>query len=191
MNRRKAIGRLLMIGGAGLMAGGGFTWFRYYRKPDLASLDALRPMIDELAETIIPETDTPGAKSAGAGEMIIRLIRECAPRNAQNRFLTGLADVEDYARSRFGQPYLSCNDQQKDAITAHFEVRDRSGKGLRDKAMNKLIGPAFFQTLKKYTVISYCTSMQGATKGLQYDYLPGIYRGIIPLSAGQKCWATS
>lgn len=191
MNRRKAIGRLLLLSGAGLAAGAGFTWFRYYRKPALEELDGFKPMIEELAETIIPETDTPGAKSAGVGEMIIRLVRECTPRNAQNRFLTGLADVQDYARSRFGKPYMDCSETEKDAVTAHFEIRDRTGKSLRDKAMNKLIGPAFFQTLKKYTVISYCTSRQGATRGLQYDYLPGVYRGRIPLAAGQKSWATS
>lgn len=191
MNRRKAIRNILLVGGGGMAVAGGFTWFRFYHKPDLSELDQYKALIEEMAETIIPETDTPGAKSAGVAGFVITMVRECTPVTGQNRFLYGLADVEAHAHSKYGKSYLQCSGPEKNAITAYFEKRDRPYPGIKGKVANRLIGPSFFNTLKKYTVIGYCTSMKGATIGMEYDYIPGVYKGCMSLHPGQKCWATS
>lgn len=190
MNRRKAIRNIFLIGGAGAAATGGFTWFRYYHKPELSDLDQYRQLLDEMGEVIIPETDTPGAKSAQTGAFVIAVIKDCSSRNVQNRFLYGLSDVVGYTKSKYGKTFEQCSASEKGAVIAHFEQRDKPYAGVRGKVMNRLIGPSFFTTLKKYTVMGYCTSMKGATLGLAYDYIPGRYQGCMPLQPGQKGWAT-
>lgn len=190
MNRRKAIRNIFLFSGAGAAAVGGFNFYRFYRTPDLSSLEGHKRLIEELSEIIIPETDTPGAKSAGVAPVIITLVKDCTNRKAQNRFLYGLDDVEDYARSKYGKSFVDCDKAAKIAITGHFEQRDRPWAGIKGKVSRRLIGDSFFITLKKYTLLGYGTSMKGATMGMAYDFIPGQYKGIVPLRPGQKCWAT-
>ncbi len=190
MNRRKAIRNIFLLGGAGAVAAGGFNFYLFYKKPDLTALDGYKKLIEELAEIIIPETDTPGAKSAGVAPVIITLIKDCTNRKAQNRFMYGLEDVEDYAKAKYGKSFVDCDHAAKLAVTGHFEERNRPWAGIKGKVSRRLIGDSFFITLKKYTLLSYGTSMKGATIGMAYDYIPGQYNGVMPLKPGQKCWAT-
>ncbi|CAL1518081.1 gluconate 2-dehydrogenase subunit 3 family protein [Chitinophaga sp. MM2321] len=190
MNRRKAIINIFLYGGAGAAIAGGVGYHHFYKAPDLSKLEQYRVLITELAEIIIPETDTPGARSTGVGDFIITMIRDCTSRKAQNRFMYGLQDVESYTSSRYGKPFAACDQATKINVVAHFEKQGRSYPGIMGKVSGRLIGDSFFMTLKKYTIIGFCTSMQGATKAMAYDYVPGKFQGCIPLQPGQKCWAT-
>ncbi|UPK67112.1 gluconate 2-dehydrogenase subunit 3 family protein [Chitinophaga filiformis] len=190
MNRRKALGNIMLLAGAGAAAWSGIRLGKLYSTPNLGKLQAHAALITELAETIIPATDTPGAKAAGVTPFIIRMIRDCTPRKEQNRFLMGLDEVEDYAKRHYNHSFARCNIEQRLAIADHFERRDRPYKGITGKISHKVMGDPFFVIMKKYTVIGYCSSMEGATRGLVYDYVPGHYAGAVRLKPGQKAWAT-
>ena len=94
MNRRKAIGSLFLLAGAGVASYTGLRFYKLYKTPELASLPHFKTLIDELAETIIPRTHTPGAKDAQVGDFIIRMITDCTSKKEQNTFLYGLHDVD-------------------------------------------------------------------------------------------------
>ena len=47
-------------------------------------------LISELAESIIPQTDTPGAKEAKVPEFISMMMEECYPEEHQQHFKQGL-----------------------------------------------------------------------------------------------------
>lgn len=190
MNRRKAIGSLFLLAGAGAATWSGIRLRNLYNTPDLGKLKAHAALISELAETIIPATDTPGAKAAGVSPFIIRMIEDCTPKKEQNRFMMGLDEVEAYASQHYGHSFVRCSIEQRDAIADHFERRDRPFKGIAGKISHKVMGDPFFVIMKKYTVIGYCTSMEGATRGLAFDYVPGHYAGAVRLKPGQKVWAT-
>ena len=192
MNRRKAIGSLLLLSGAGAAAWAGIRFRNLYSTPSLEKLqhDAYRELITELAETIIPATDTPGAKAAGITPFIIRMVTDCTPKKEQNRFIEGLEEVDAYARNHYKRAFVRCTAEQQAAAAAHFEKRDRPYKGIAGKISHKVLGDSFFVIMKKYTVIGYCTSMEGATRGLAYDYVPGHYTGSVLLKPGQRAWAT-
>lgn len=187
MNRRKAIGSILLLGSA---AYGGKHLYRFFRTPDLGTLPAQKALIAELAEMIIPRTDTPGAKDAAVEDFIILMIKDCTPRKQQNSFLQGLDDVAAYTERHYGCNFINCSSQQRQETMAHFEKRDQPYAGIAGKVSRKLFGDAFFVTLKKYTILGYCTSEPGATKGMAYDFIPGMYHGHLKLQPGQKCWAT-
>lgn len=191
MNRRKAIRNIALITGAGAATAGGFGYFKFFAKPDLSRLEEDKALIDALAETIIPETDTPGAKAAGTGSFIILMLKECTPKTAQNRFLDGLHEVRSYTDSRYGKAFEVCSVAEREAIVAHFEKRDRPMAGTAGKISRRLIGDPFFVTLKRYTILGFCSSQQGATMAMAYDLIPGPYQGCVPLQPGQKCWSTS
>jgi hypothetical protein len=189
MNRRKAISSLLLIAGAGAVTITGIKTGTLYKTPDLVWLQSQLPLIEELAETIIPETDTPGAKTAGVAPFIVTMIKDCAPKKAQNKFLNGLKEVEKRSYSTYQHSFINCTPDQRYTILDYFEERDRPLKGIAGKISFKLFGYSFFSILKKYTVMGYCNSMTGATMGLAYQQTPGRYQGCLPLQNGQKVWA--
>lgn len=178
------------MSGSGAVIMSGFNGYRWFTRPSLRRLPEYKPLIAELAETIIPRTETPGAKDAGVEDFIITMIQDCTPYRVQGRFMEGLEDVEAYTRSQYGLTFSECSKEQRHNVLTYFEKRDRPFPGIAGKAVRKLFGDNFFMTLKKYTVQGYCTSLEGATKGLAYDYVPGRYQGCVTLAPGQKCWAT-
>jgi Gluconate 2-dehydrogenase subunit 3 len=190
MNRRKAITRIFLAGIGGGLAFSGYKWYDWNKTPDIDYLEHHRELISALAETIIPATDTPGAREAGVSDFIVTMIRDCTDRISANKFIDGLKELQHYCQSHFQQPFEKCGGPNQQATLQHFEEKGKPFKGVIGKAQNRWLGKSFFTTLKAYTVEGYCTSEAGATKGLAYLYIPGSYHGCIPLQPGQKAWAT-
>lgn len=190
MNRRKAIWSVFLIGGGAAASWSGYKWYRMSHAPDLGFLDQHKALVADLAETIIPKTDTPGAKDAKVHEFIIVMIKEASDRKTQNSFIDGLKDVMDYAESNFDKPFTQLDASQQREVVKHFQEKGKNFAGLIGKVKNKLLGKSFFTILKEYTVTGYCTSKPGATQALAYDFIPGKYMACMPLAAGQKAWAT-
>ncbi len=70
------------------------------KSPDKNYLLGKKALLTELAETIIPATDTPGAKEAGAVDFMMPMLNECTDTKTLNRFIKGLQDLEAYTHSQ-------------------------------------------------------------------------------------------
>jgi len=190
MNRRKAVFSIFLAGGGAVAAFSGYKWVRMNRAPDLSFLDQHKTMIDDLAEVIIPRTDTPGAKDAGVGEFIVRMIKDASNRHTQNNFIDGLKAVESYVSDKYGRRFSDLNAAQQQEVVTRFRQKGRPFGGIVGKVEHRLLGKSFFTTLRELTVIGYCSSKAGATQGLAYDFIPGTYVSCMPVTANQKAWAT-
>lgn len=189
MNRRKAIYSFLGIG-AFVVAGTTFyKFFKIFREPNLDYLDGYKGLIAEIADTIIPTTDTPGAKDLKIEDQILLLIRDCTDKRVQNNIIYGLDALIDFTHTEYGRTFEQCSQEERIAILTYFEERESMGR-LVGKIMSKIGGDKFIAALKKCTAFSYCTSEKGATMGLAYLPVPGVYKGCFPLEKDQKSWAT-
>lgn len=190
MNRRKAIFSLFAIGTGGLVTYSGYKWYDWNKMPDYEYLSKSGHLIAALAETIIPATDTPGAREAGVQDYIIKYVKDCSTTRCANIFINGLKEVETYAHDQCGKGFAFCPPEKQVELLGHFENYVASGRITR-KVQKFLLGDSFFDLLKEYTVEGYCSSQLGATKGLAYILIPGTYKGCIPAQPGQKAWATN
>lgn len=190
MKRRKAIGSILLVGSATVIGFGGYEWYTLTKNPDKNYLLSKKSLLADLAETIIPATDTPGAKEAGAIECMMRLLMECTDTKTLNRFVEGLQDFENYTYSRYHREFMNCNNGEKEAILQYCDQKSQSTHGLLGKAKDKYTGRVFFEILKKYSVYGYCISEKGASLGMHYIAVPGKYLSCIPMDQNQKAWAT-
>ena len=190
MNRRKAILSIFLIGGGATAGFTGYKWFNLHKTPDIAFLDTQEALVADLAETIIPATDTPGAKKAMAHVAVIAMIKQVADRKTQNLFIDGLKDVQSYASAQYNKPFGSLTSIQQQETVGHFRDEGKNYTGMMGKIKNRFIGKSFFHILKEYTTIAFCTSRAGATQTLAYDFIPGGYHSCIPLTPGQRGWAT-
>ena len=125
MKRRKAIIGISLAGAGIAAAGAGYKWYSFSKKPDLQFVEDQKELIAALAETIIPATDTPGAKEVGVGDFIIKIIRDCSPVKTQNNFIDGLKDLHAYAQSEFISSIRSV--QKQNRKTSCLILKKRAG----------------------------------------------------------------
>lgn len=181
---------MLVAGGGVAAAAAGGEWYSLERRPDLEYLQSKKELLTEIAETIIPATDTPGAKEAGAINFLIPILTECTQRRQLNQFISGLSELESHTRQVFDKDFVACDRLQRESVLEYFENREAKSTGFLARVKRYAIGDPFIVTLKKYVVESYCISEKGATTGLNYLPVPGKYIACMPIESTQKAWAT-
>ncbi len=192
MDRREALRKTALLMGAavsatalaGIMQGCKATPELTY-VPSFFTEDQAR-LISELAQTIIPKTDTPGAKEAGVPGFIDQILKECYKKEDQDKFITGLTEFEAAAKAAHGDSFIYLDAEKQLAfVKAQNEAAVNAVKA--DPSQPR----PFILSAKELTLLGFFTSEPGATQVLQYEAVPGSYKGCIPLSeAGNgKTWA--
>ena len=137
-------------------------------------------MVEHLAEMIIPEDDTPGAKQAGVAEFIDFMVANRVPvstsrdirsteeaiaagNEAQIRFIAGLDWIDARSRSEFKRDFMDCSQDQQTSLLETLAYKSTF------KATTES-GRAFFQMMRDYTVVGYYTTKIG----LQSIGYPGL-----------------
>jgi len=190
LKRRTSIKSILALSFLGASSFSVYKWLDLHQDFDESRLLGFKELISELAETIIPETDTPGAKRAGVEQFILNVIMDCTPKIEQNKFINGLAEVELYAKDKFQKSFMKCNEAERLNILTYFEEKNVYSISIFNKINSKIFGTTFFSKLKQLSVEGYCLSELGATQGLSYDEIPVKYESCIPMKMNQKSWAT-
>lgn len=185
ISRRRALGQVAMLLGgaisaptlAGVLRAG--TRRAWATAPRTLSPDQLE-LVATMAEHIIPETDTPGARAAGVHRFVDALLTDHYPVTERDRFLAGLAGVDTAARSAHGQPFARCAPDQRVALLTAMDARAyAAGRGEEGW---------FFRRMKELTLVGYYTSDVGATQELRMSPF-GAYRGDIPYSSVGRSWS--
>lgn len=188
MNRRHAIISILLLIIAVLFA----KWRKWSKPVNLAVLKSKEPLITEIAETIIPRTATPGAKDAHVAAFVVAMVTEGLSGKEQRTFVNGLIEVDTYCLNEFRLEFVSCAQHEREQCLTYFANNGWwMSNTFASKVQNKLFGRPFFPLMRDLTVIGYCTSEVGATKGLAYDYIPAEYNPCMLMQNDQRSWATT
>jgi hypothetical protein len=190
MNRREALSAVAVILG-GTVAGSEFFLTgckNPEKKADTAGVNFDKDqvaMLDEISETIIPTTDTPGAKAARVGEFMTVMVRDCYEEKNQKAFMEGLNKIDKASDKKFNKSFMEANAQQRHDLLVELDKEQKEyTKNKKDE------DPAhYFRLMKELTLLGYFTSEIGATKALRYVDIPGRYEGCIPYKKGEKAWA--
>src|SRR5262249_48560839 len=86
-------------------------------------------LLDEIAETMLPETSTPGAKAAKTGAFMALMVTDAYTERAQQVFRAGLIYVDELCRKTHAVPFMEATPAQRLAIV---ETLDREQKGAMD-----------------------------------------------------------
>lgn len=129
-------------------------------------------LMAELAETIIPKTDTPGAKDIAAHLFALMMVDDCYTAKAQQQFLTGLRSFEIKTKKQFGKSFIECSVAEKDTLLDELESKKTGNSDLDH----------FYSTTKRLTIQAYTSSKFYLTKVQVYKLVPGRYHGCAPLT---------
>jgi gluconate 2-dehydrogenase gamma chain len=121
MNRRELLQRVAILMGGAISAPAVLAVLNgCSRKPaaggPIVLDEAQRAIIAEVAEIIIPRTDTPGAKDVGVPQFIEAMVRDALSSEDQQSFVSGLADFDAAAQRAQGKPFLQLSQAQRAAF---------------------------------------------------------------------------
>ena len=146
-------------------------------------------LVTQLAEMILPETDTPGATSLKINEFIDLLLTESFLTSERQQFLTGLAAVDTRSRGMREVNFvkLAAADQvtllkslDETAQARADTLADTSKpKDLRDALATEASAEDAFGTVKTLTIYGYFNSKLVSQDILKKIIIPGSAHGCV------------
>lgn len=170
IDRRGLLRLCMMAATAYGLGAGGYQLTQAMAEEGGSALDARqRRLIAAMADTILPDTDTPGAVKAGVPDFIDLMVSYWLDPAERDAFVTGLDDfARDTIRAGGTSFDMLLPAQRLDWLKAvQADAWAKRGKG---------VAPSFFLWIKRLTVFGYYTSEAGATEELTYNLVPGEYQ---------------
>jgi len=193
MNRREAIKQVTALLGGVALTGSGLV-----SAVERAHARAAAPraqvgaftaqdiaFLDEVAETILPETKTPGAKAAHVGAFMALMVTDTYDERDQQIFRDGMRKLDAACQTMHTVSFMAATPPQRLAL---LEQLDREQKAYMDARKDD--DPAhYFRMIKELTLLGYFTSEIGYTKAMRYVESPGRFDPCVPYTPGETSWA--
>src|SRR5450755_1570638 len=121
INRREAIRRVsALLGGVAFVGGSGLLAAAEKARPAAARTGEFTDQdigfLDEIAETILPATKTPGAKAAKTGAFMALMVTDCYSPAERKIFREGMRKVDDAARKANDVAFMQATPEQRTAV---------------------------------------------------------------------------
>jgi hypothetical protein len=140
IDRREAIRRVsALLGGITLVGGSGL----------IAACEKARPpayvpigeftvadiaFLDEVAETILPETKTPGAKAAQTGPFMALMVTDTYTPSDQKLFRDGMLKIDEAIQKAAGARFIAATPQQRLSLLESLDREQKSYMDAREAA---------------------------------------------------------
>lgn len=147
-------------------------------------------LIAEIAETILPKTETPGAKELGVPQFIDKMLKEMLSETDQKAFLEDLEKFDETCEEANKKSFIECNQQEREAFLLKADKEEGklppSAWGITLVAKPDPV--AFFRRVKSLTLLGFYTSEKVGKEILSYDPVPGTFIACMPLSEVGNAW---
>src|ERR1700723_477854 len=146
INRREAIRRVsALLGGVAFV--GGNSLLAAVEKTDTALERGLGNFsaqdvayLDEIAETILPATKTPGAKAAKTGAFMALMVTDCYSPAEQKVFRDGMRKVDEATRNANNVSFMTATPAQRLAVLTTLDHEQKRVMDAREAADRKRKG---------------------------------------------------
>ncbi|MXV50600.1 gluconate 2-dehydrogenase subunit 3 family protein [Pedobacter sp. HMF7647] len=186
MTENRTIDRRTLLKNLGLVIGGTILLPSCLRSDDTASIrlkhltisGSQEKLLAEVAETIIPKTNTPGAKDLSLHLFVMKMVDDCYGTADQKSFENGISLLDAEAEKTHDKPFVQCSKSQREALLNSIDTKLQLSKQNKTETAgadtrNDLF--AFFEIMKGNTVLGYTNSKYFMTKQVVYELIPGRY----------------
>lgn len=174
MNRRELIKNIAIISG-GIFIGSNYL-LSSCKRDDAGNMTLSRELLallSEVSETIIPETDTVGAKTTKVAEFVGVVFQDIYSDQEQKDFIAALEKINKKANELHKSDFAKCTAEQR--VAAFNACKNKDDKG--------------FLAMYQIVLFAYLTSEKGLQASFRYTPVPGKYVGDIPYKKGEKAFA--
>ena len=98
--------------------------------------------LDEIAETILPETKTPGAKAAKTGAFMALMVTDCYWPDEQKVFRDGMRKIDAAMKKAHNVTFMQATPEQRLAVLTVLDREQKRVMDARDAAERKAKGLA-------------------------------------------------
>jgi len=162
---------------------GGSSRAHIFREDGVFFDAAALSIVDTLSDFMIPQTDTPGARSVDAAGFADGMMAGWAREETRGNVSATLHWLDAEARTTLGRPFLALAADQKLSLAETLDA----GAYVADVISTRIARG--YVTLKRAIYTGYYLSAVGATQELQYEHVPGVFRGSVPLEQVGRTWA--
>jgi Gluconate 2-dehydrogenase subunit 3 len=208
LTRREAIQRVsLLLGSVTFVGGSALLTACERERPAVAAGASVGTFtaediafLDEVAETILPETKTPGAKAAKTGAFMALMVTDAYTLRNQQIFRDGMQSLDEACRREYAVPFIQARPEQRLALLQRLDAERQAEIDALD-AMRRSRAPAappstpdtpvhYFRMMKELALLGYFTSEIGYRQAMRYIETPGRYDPCAPHKPGEKIWAS-
>lgn len=186
MNRRELLKTIATLTGSAVI--GGEFFLSGCKNTDKAATELFTQddilFFDEVAETILPRTNTPGAKDAEVGKFMAMYSADCYDEIQLGSLKDGIKKLNEVSEKKYRNDFIGLTASQKQELLTGIDAEAKKyNETVKDQP------PHYFTLMKQMVLLGFFTSKPGATQVLRYDPVPGKYRGCIDYKEGETSWA--
>ena len=191
MNRRDALGRVALIMGGTIIGAEYFltgcsspsqekTAQANEKSPPATK--ELKPVLNqeqiaylnEVGDTILPTTSSPGAKAADVGSFMAVMVRDSYKPADQQIFVKGLDQLEEASKKQNGKGFLESDAAQRTALLTALDAEQKNYV----KTKTKEDPNHYFRMIKELTLLGYFYFRGGQHQGVALLSRAGQVRGL-------------
>jgi len=136
-------------------------------------------LLEAVADTIMPASDTPGALAAQVPSRLDGLLRDWASPPTREAIVAALARIDSAAMALKGKGFAALSPAERTAmLTAHDADALKTGA----PALKSVADPGYLR-LKELVIALYYYSETAATSELIYEHVPGNYEPSLKVTA--------
>ncbi len=171
MQRRSAIKNLaLTIGGTIVLPSWANAWNnKSFQNSPFNISPSQENLLAEIVETIIPKTDTLGAKELNIHQFTTKMVADCYDKKSQETFAKGFDLVDVAAKKDFSKAFVECDAKQKLEILNKMSNSENSDE------------KSFVRLVKNLTIQGYLNSEYVMTNLRIFEFAPARYHGCVPI----------
>ena len=146
--------------------------------------------ISALVDTILPQTETPGALDMKVDIFIDKVFGELYDKAGQSWVLDEITKLNDRCADQYGSTFTGLTDQQRASFLSELESEyPKYNSSVWGTAVGEQEPVGFYRSVKTMALWGYFTSEEIGKNVLNYDPVPGEYKGCIPLEEVGKVWS--
>jgi hypothetical protein len=187
INRREALSRVAIIMGGTILGADAFASGIRISTTNIALTKMDIAFLNEVAETILPKTKTPGAKEANVGAFMQIMVNDCYETKDQAIFMEGIKKLDEASKKMNGKSFMLSTPAQRTSLLVALDKEAKEYQKTKKWEEPK----HYFSMMKELTLTGFFSSEVGATKALRHEAVPGKFIGSYPYKKGDKAWATS
>lgn len=148
IGRREAIRRVaLFLGGTTLVGGSALLTACERERPETPATSSVGEFtsadiayLDEIAETILPATKTPGAKAAKTGAFMALMVTDSYNAPDRKIFRDGMLKLDEASRKETNAAFIAATPQQRLTLLTKLDREQKMQTDARDAARRKARG---------------------------------------------------
>jgi hypothetical protein len=172
IDRREAIRRVgMLLGGATLVGGSALLTAceREWRPVAGGPIGAFTAddvaLLDEIADTILPETKTPGAKAAQTGAFMALMVTDTYEPRDQQIFRDGLRAVDAASQKAHGASFVAATPEQRLAVLETLDREQKTHSDAREAARKAVVPTDTSKTAEQFQPDARKQAAAGADVG--------------------------